>query len=58
MQSGGANHASAMEGEGKKINFEMETSSQVTDVSGKPLLSGIIYVEPFITAFHLEAYFG
>lgn len=29
----------------------------MTNVSGKPQLSRIIHGEPFITAFHLEAYF-
>lgn len=38
--------------------FKIETLRQVTNVSGNPPLSRLIYGEPFITAFHLEAYIG
>lgn len=40
-----------------RTTFEMETWCLMTNVSGKPQLSGLIYGEPFITAFHLEASF-
>lgn len=55
VQSGSANHSSTSE---EKKTFEIETWCLMTNVCGKLLLSRIIYGEPFITAFHLEAYFG